>query len=44
MLERHVNLRSGIRLDRPWWYATKLVVVIVVALAAAYVVNATVVN
>ena len=41
MLERHANLRSGLKLDRPWWYATKLVVVVVVALAAAYVVNAT---
>ena len=41
MPERHVVLRSGIRLDRPWWYAAKLGVVVVVALAAAYVVHAT---
>ena len=41
MLERHAVLRSGLKLDRPWWYTTKLVVVIVVALAAAYVDHAT---
>lgn len=41
MLERQQVLRSGLKVDRPWWYATKLVAVIVVALVAAYVVNAT---
>ena len=41
MLERHTVLRSGIRLDRPWWYLTKLSVVIVAALVAAYVVHTT---
>ena len=41
MLEGHKVLRSGIKLDHPWWHAAKLAVVAVVALAAAYVVNAT---
>lgn len=41
MRERHVVLRGGIKLDQPWWYATKLAVAIVVALVAAYVVHAT---
>ena len=38
-MERHKVLRSGIRLDRPWWYTTKLAVAIVAALAAAYLVH-----
>lgn len=41
MLERHEVLRSGSRVDRPWWYATKLLAAIVVALVAAYVVHTT---
>ena len=41
MLERHVILRSGLKFDRPWWYAIKPVAVIVVAMVAAYAVNAT---
>ena len=41
MLERHQVLRSGFRVDRPWWYATKLIAAIVAALVAAYVVHAT---
>ena len=41
MLERHEVLPSGRKADRESWFATKLVAVIVTALAAAYVVNAT---
>ncbi len=41
MLKRHDILEGGFKLDRDWWYTTKLVTVIVVALVAAYVVNAT---
>lgn len=41
MLKRHNVLEDGFKLDRDWWYTTKLVAVIVTALAAAYVVNAT---
>lgn len=39
MLERHEVLRSGIKVDRDWWYAIKLGAVIVTALVAAYVVH-----
>ena len=41
MLERHEVLRSGFKVDRPWWYATKLVAAIMAALVAAYVVHTT---
>ncbi len=41
MLKRHDVMPSGLKIDRDWWHATKLVIVIAVALAAAYVINAT---
>ena len=41
MLERHEVLPIGRKADRDWRFATKLGTVIVTALAAAYVVNAT---
>ena len=41
MLQRHDVLSGGLKVDRDWWRATKLVAIIVVALAAAYLVNAT---
>ena len=41
MLQRHEALRSGRKVDRNWWYATKLGMVILAALVAAYVVHAT---
>ncbi|MDE0367083.1 MAG: hypothetical protein OXP09_16120 [Gammaproteobacteria bacterium] len=41
MLKRHDVLDGEVKMDRDWWYATKLVAVIVTALAAAYVVHAT---
>ncbi len=41
MFERHEILPSGRKEDRDWWFATKLAIVIVGALVAAYVVNAT---
>ena len=41
MLQRHETLRSGRRADRNWWYATELGMVVLIALAAAYVVHAT---
>ena len=41
MLTRHYILEDGFKVDRDWWFTTKLVAVIVVALVAAYVVNAT---
>ena len=41
MLKRHDVLPSGLKVDRDWWHAIKLVGIVVVALAAAYVVNAT---
>ncbi len=42
MLQRHEVLRSGRKVDRNWWYATKLGIVILVALVAAYVVHVTI--
>lgn len=42
MLERHEVLRSGRKVDRDWWYSTKLGLVIAGALVAAYVVHATI--
>ena len=41
MLKRHDVLPSGLKVDRDWWHAIKLVGIVVGALAAAYVVNAT---
>ena len=41
MLRRHDVLPSGLKVDRDWWRAVKLVVMIVGALAAAYVINET---
>ena len=41
MLVRYEILPSGRKGDRDWWFATKLAIVIVGALVAAYVVNAT---
>ena len=41
MLRRHDVLASGLKVDRDWWRAVKLVVLIVGALAAAWVVNDT---
>jgi hypothetical protein len=41
MFERHEIMPSGRKEDRDWWFATKLAVVIVVALVAAYVVHVT---
>ena len=41
MFERHVVLRSGRKADRNWWYSAKLGMVVLTALAAAYVVHAT---
>ncbi|MCY4214453.1 MAG: hypothetical protein OXF68_12600 [Gammaproteobacteria bacterium] len=43
MLERHEVLRSGRKVDRNWWYSTKLGMVVLTALVAAYVVHATLV-
>ncbi|MCY3820349.1 MAG: hypothetical protein OXT64_02495 [Gammaproteobacteria bacterium] len=42
MLQRHEVLRSGRKVDRNWWYGTKLGIVILVALVAAYVVHVTI--
>ena len=28
MLERHETLPSGLKVDRDWWFATKVVVII----------------
>ena len=39
MLERHEFLSSGMKVDKDWWYATKLGTWIVGALVAAYVVH-----
>ena len=39
MLQRHETLPSGLRMDRDWWHATKLGIVIAAALAAAYAVH-----
>ncbi len=34
----HEVLRSGLKVDRPWWYTTKLVIAVVVGTIAAIVV------
>ena len=39
MLERHEVLRSGIKVDKDWWYAVKFGAMIVGALVAAYLVH-----
>jgi len=41
MLQRHDVLSSGLKVDRDWWRATKLVILTVAALSAAYVVHVT---
>ena len=41
MLKRHEVLPSGLKVDQDWWRAVKLVGLVVAALAAAYVVNST---
>ena len=41
MPQRHEVLRSGRKVDRNWWYAAKLGIVVLTALAAAYAVHAT---
>ena len=41
MLQRHEVLSSGIKVDRDWWYTTKLVAVIAVFASTACVVTAT---
>ena len=41
MLQRHEVLSGGVKVDRDWWYTTKLIAVIVVAVAAAFAVIAT---
>ena len=38
----HDAARSGMALERSWWHATKLITMIGIALAAAYVVHATI--
>ena len=42
MLKRHDVLDGEVKMDRDWWYATKLGIVILVALVAAYVVHVTI--
>lgn len=34
MLERHEYLRSGVKVDRHWWYAVKFGAMVFAALAA----------
>lgn len=41
MLQRHDVLSSGLKVDRDWWRATKLAILTVAALSAAYLVHAT---
>ena len=41
MLKRHDVLSSGLKVDRDWWHATKLAIIIICSLAAAYIVNET---
>ena len=41
MLKRHEVLPSGLKVDQDWWRIVKLAGLTVVALAAAYVVNET---
>ncbi len=41
MFQRHETLRSGRKVDRNWWYAVKLGLVVFTALTAAYVVHIT---
>ena len=40
-ISTHDTARSGLALERSWWYAARLMTIIVIALAAAYLVNAT---
>lgn len=41
MLERYQTLPSGRRVERDWWYATKVGMWILAAMVAAYVVHST---
>ncbi len=41
MLKRHDVLPGGLKVDQDWWRAIKLAGLVVGALVAAYVVNAT---
>ena len=41
MLRRHEVLSGGIKVDPDWWYTAKLVAVIAIGAAAAFVVIAT---
>ena len=41
MLKRHEVLPTGLKVDQDWWRAIKLAGLVVGALVAAYVVNAT---
>ena len=39
MFDRHETLPSGLKVEREWWIATKLLTIVVVAAGAAYVVH-----
>lgn len=36
MFERHEVLPSGLKVERHWWITTKLFIIVVVAVGAAY--------
>ncbi|MDE0348115.1 MAG: hypothetical protein OXM56_00170 [Gammaproteobacteria bacterium] len=36
MFERHHVGRSGVKYERDWWITTKLLIIVVVAVGAAY--------
>ena len=36
--DRHEVLRSGLKVDRNWWYVTKLVIAVVIGAVAAILV------
>ena len=38
-LNTHEVLRCGVKLDRPWWYTTKLIIAVIVGTIAAIVVS-----
>lgn len=37
-LKTHEVLQGGLKMDRPWWYTTKLVIAVIVGTVAAIVV------
>jgi len=39
MFERHEMLPGGLKIEREWWIATKLLIIVVVAAGAAYLVH-----